>query len=166
MTLAILSPEGQMSGAWPMAYAAAMSTSEPQADRPKTTRPGRKRDRTSAAAPTLRLTLRLDVGGRPTLGPGKARLLELIGETGSISAAGRAMGMSYRRAWMLADSLNASFAAPLIAARPGGAGGGGAALLPFGAEVVRLYRALEQRAAGGGVTELERLHAMLATSPP
>jgi len=155
-----------MSGAWPMAYAAAMSTSEPQADRPKTTRPARKRGRTLAAAPTLRLTLRLDVGGRPTLGPGKARLLELIGETGSISAAGRAMGMSYRRAWMLADSLNASFAAPLIAARPGGAGGGGAVLLPFGAEVVRLYRALEQRAAGGGAAELERLQAMLATLPP
>jgi len=81
----------------------------------------------------LRLTLRLDVGGRATLGPGKARLLELIGETGSISAAGRAMGMSYRRAWTLVDSLNASFAAPLVAARPGGAGGGGAGQLPLGA---------------------------------
>ena len=91
-----------------MAYAAAMSTSEPEADRPKTTRPVRKRDRASAA-PALRLTLRLDVGGCATLGPGKARLLELIGETGSISAAGRAMGMSYRRAWTLVESLNASF---------------------------------------------------------
>jgi molybdate transport repressor ModE-like protein len=102
-----------------------MSTFEPQADRPKTTRPARKRDPAPAAWPTLRLTLRLDVGGRPTLGPGKARLLELIGQTGLISAAARAMGMSYRRAWTLVDSLNASFAAPLIAARPGGAGGGG-----------------------------------------
>ncbi len=146
-----------------MPYAAAMSTPEPQADRPKTTRPARKRDPAASAA--LRLTLRLDVGGRPTLGPGKARLLELIGETGSISAAGRAMGMSYRRAWTLVDSLNASFAAPLVAARPGGAGGGGAMLLPPGAEVVRLYRALEQRAAGGGAAELERLQAMLVLPP-
>jgi len=149
-----------------MAYAPPMSTPEPQADRPKTTRPARKRDPAPAAIPTLRLTLRLAGGGRPTLGPGKARLLELIGETGSISAAGRAMGMSYRRAWTLVDSLNASFAAPLVAARPGGAGGGGAVLQPPGAEVVRLYRALEQHAAGGGATELERLQAMLATPPP
>ncbi len=117
-----------------------------------------------AAKHSLRLTLRLDVGGRATLGPGKVRLLELIGETGSISAAGRAMGMSYRRAWTLMDSLNASFAAPLIAARPGGAGGGGATLLPLGAEVVRLYRALEQGAASAGAAELERLRAVLAPS--
>ncbi len=149
-----------------MAYAAAMSTPEPQADRPKTTRPARQRGPAPAVVATLRLTLRLDVGGRPTLGPGKARLLELIGETGSISAAGRAMGMSYRRAWTLVDSLNASFAAPLIAARPGGAGGGGATLLPLGAEVVRLYRALEQGAASAGAAELERLQAVLATPPP
>lgn len=142
-----------------------MNTPEPQADRPKTTRPARKRGPAPAIA-TLRLTLRLDVGGRPTLGPGKARLLELIGETGSISAAGRAMGMSYRRAWTLVDSLNASFAAPLVAARPGGAGGGGAVLLPPGAEVVRLYRALERYAAGGGAAELARLQVLLAAPPP
>ncbi len=149
-----------------MAYAAPMSTSEPQADRPKPTRPVRKRGPAPAAVATLRLTLRLDVAGRPTLGPGKARLLELIGETGSISAAGRAMGMSYRRAWTLVDSLNAAFAAPLIAARPGGAGGGGATLLPLGAEVVQLYRVLEQGAASAGAAELERLQAALAAPSP
>lgn len=98
------------------------------------------------------------------LGPGKVRLLELIGETGSISAAARAMGMSYRRAWALVESLNASFAGPLVAARPGGAGGGGAALLPLGAEVARLYRALERGAADAGAGELERLRALLV--PP
>jgi len=113
----------------------------------------------------LRLTLRLDVGGRATLGPGKVRLLELIGETGSISAAGRAMSMSYRRAWTLVDSLNASFATPLTTARPGGTGGGGAVLLPLGAEVVRLYRSLEQGAASAGAAELERLQAVLAAPP-
>lgn len=112
----------------------------------------------------LRLTLRLDVGGRATLGPGKVRLLELIGETGSISAAGRAMGMSYRRAWVLVDSLNTVFAAPLVTARPGGAGGGGASLLPLGSEVVTLYRALERDAAVHGAAKLKRLHEVLA--PP
>lgn len=142
-----------------------MSTPEPHADQPEPPRPARKRAPAPKPTPTLRLTLRLDVAGRPTLGPGKARLLELIGETGSISAAGRAMGMSYRRAWTLVDSLNASFAAPLVAARPGGAGGGGATLLPPGAEVVRLYRALEQHAAGGGAAELAGLQALLAAPP-
>ena len=68
----------------------------------------------------LRLTLRLDVGGRATLGPGKIRLLELIRQHGSISAAGRAMGMSYRRAWALVESLNATFTEPLVATRPAG----------------------------------------------
>lgn len=142
-----------------------MSTSEPQPGPPPSARPPRRRDQPSVATRALRLTLRLDVGGRATLGPGKVRLLELIGETGSISAAGRAMGMSYRRAWTLVDSLNSSFAAPLVTARPGGAGGGGAMLLPLGAEIVRLYRALEQGAASAGAVELARLQAVLATPP-
>ena len=136
------------------------------------TEPGRRgatpsrtsRGRTGAPVPAMRLTLRLDVGGRATLGPGKVRLLELIGETGSISAAGRAMGMSYRRAWVLVESLNASFTGPLVTAHPGGAGGGGAVLLPLGVEIVHLYRALEQRAASTGAAELERLRAVLALS--
>ena len=119
----------------------------------------------SAPAPTplrlpLRVTLRIDVGGRRTLGPGKVRLLELIGEHGSISAAARAMGMSYRRAWTLVDSLNASFGTPLVAAKPGGAGGGGAQLLPAGAEAVRLYRALEATVGANDHT-LQRLAGLL-----
>ena len=134
-----------------------MSASEPQPSPPAPSRPARP-------TPPLRLTLRLDVGGRATLGPGKVRLMELIGETGSISAAARTMGMSYRRAWALVESLNASPGGAVIAARPGGAGGGGAALLPLGAEIVQLYRALEQGAADAGAAELERLRAALA--PP
>ncbi len=63
------------------------------------------------------------------------------------------------------DSLNASFPAPLVAARPGGAGGGGATLLPLGAEVVRLHQALEQGATGAGAAELEQLQAVLAAPP-
>jgi molybdate transport system regulatory protein len=101
------------------------------------------------------------VGGRATLGPGKVRLLELIGEAGSISAAARSMGMSYRRAWTLVESLNAAFAGPVVAAHPGGPGGGGAVLQPLGAEIVRLYRALERGAAASGAGELERLRALV-----
>lgn len=138
-----------------------MPTPEPHATPLQPIRPARKR----GPAPPDTATLRLDVKGRPTPGQGKVRLLELIGETGSISAAGRAMGMSYRRAWTLVDSLNASFATPLIAARHGGAGGGGATLPPLGAGMAQLYRALEQHAAGGGAAELAQLQAMTAQKP-
>lgn len=144
-----------------MAYAAAMSTPEPQADRPKTTRPVRRRGR-APSAPTLRLTLRLDVGGHATLGPGKARLLELIGETGSISAAGRAMGMSYRRAWMLVDALNQTFREPVVETRGGGVGGGGATLTAFGASLVADYRAMEEDARVALSRRLAKLEDALA----
>jgi len=90
-----------------------------------------------------RISLRLGFAGDHALGPGKIRLLELIGETGSISAAGRAMKMSYRRAWMLVDELNHMFREVLVEARPGGARGGGAHLTPTGTDVVRRYRAIE-----------------------
>jgi molybdate transport system regulatory protein len=90
-----------------------------------------------------RISLRLGFAGDHALGPGKIRLLELIGETGSISAAGRAMKMSYRRAWMLVDELNHMFREVLVEARPGGARGGGARLTPTGTDVVRRYRAIE-----------------------
>jgi molybdate transport system regulatory protein len=111
----------------------------------------------------MRLTLRVDFGelGAP-LGPGKVRLLELIGEHGSISAAGRAMGMSYRRAWLLVDALNRAFTHPVVASRPGGSGGGGAHLLPMGHEVVRRYRTIEAQAAAAAEPELQALRASLA----
>jgi molybdate transport system regulatory protein len=117
---------------------------------------------TEDTPPVLRVTLRLDVAGKATLGPGKVRLLELIGEHGSISAAGRAMSMSYRRAWLLVDALNTSFTSPLVAARPGGANGGGAVLLPMGVEVVRQYRAIEAATAIQGAGALNALGALLA----
>ena len=95
----------------------------------------------------MRLTLRIDIGDQRKLGPGKARLLELIAEHGSITAAGRAMSMSYRRAWMLIDDLNTMFAAKLVEAKPGGAGGGGAHLTDLGREVLAAYRRIEAHAA-------------------
>jgi molybdate transport system regulatory protein len=91
------------------------------------------------------VSLKLRLSDDRALGPGKIRLLELIAETGSISAAGRSMKMSYRRAWLLVDDLNHSFRKPVVLSRPGGAAGGGATLTPFGSEVVRRYRAIEAR---------------------
>jgi molybdate transport system regulatory protein len=92
---------------------------------------------------TPRLTLRVDLGSGRALGPGKVRLLEAIEKTGSISQAGRMLGMSYRRAWLLVDDMNKCFRDPVIAAQPGGAHGGGATLTPFGQQLVERYRAIE-----------------------
>jgi molybdate transport system regulatory protein len=111
------------------------------------------------------LYLRIDFGEHAALGPGKARLMELIAETGSISAAGRAMGMSYRRAWLLIDSLNAAFGAPLVAKQTGGSGGGGAALTRLGRDVVARYRRIERRAATAGRRDIAALVAALAPLP-
>jgi molybdate transport system regulatory protein len=107
-----------------------------------------------------RVSLRLGFTGEQALGPGKIRLLELIGETGSISAAGRAMKMSYRRAWMLVDELNRMFRDPLVAARPGGANGGGASLTEAGTDVVQRYRAIEsdvETNSGAHISALEKM---------
>jgi molybdate transport system regulatory protein len=90
-------------------------------------------------------TLRISFAPDRRLGPGKIRLLELIGETGSISAAARGMEMSYRRAWLLVGELNAIFGAPVAEAATGGSGGGGAVLTPLGKHIVKTYRGLEQR---------------------
>ena len=116
-------------------------------------------------APAAVLYLRIDFGEHGALGPGKTRLMELIAETGSISAAGRAMGMSYRRAWLLVDSLNAAFGEPLVAKQTGGSGGGGALLTRLGRDVVLRYRRVERRAALAGREDLEALAAALAGAP-
>ncbi|HUA53724.1 MAG TPA: LysR family transcriptional regulator [Candidatus Sulfotelmatobacter sp.] len=106
-----------------------------------------------------RLTLRVDLGPDQAIGPGKIRLLEAIAETGSISQAGRALGMSYRRAWLLVDDLNHCFRTPVVAAQTGGARGGGAALTRFGADLVAHYRALEHAAHRAGARHLRALAA-------
>lgn len=89
------------------------------------------------------LSIRVDLSPSAAIGPGKIRLLELIDETGSISAAGRAMEMSYRRAWLLVDELNRLFREPVATAAHGGRSGGGASLTPFGKRLVRGYRQME-----------------------
>jgi molybdate transport system regulatory protein len=105
----------------------------------------------------VRLTVRVDFGAERALGPGKIRLLEAIGKSGSISRAGRALGMSYRRAWLLIDDMNRSFRAPVVATQPGGAQGGGAALTPFGLELIENYRAIEALATAVAKPNLQAL---------
>jgi molybdate transport system regulatory protein len=109
-----------------------------------------------------RVSLRLTFTDEKALGPGKVRLLELIAETGSISAAGRAMEMSYHRAWNLIDDLNSTFKKPLVAKQPGGVGGGGATLTPAGAEVIRHYRSIEASIAAHAGTEMRALESLIA----
>lgn len=99
----------------------------------------------SEALSTLKPVLRIDFPPRERLGHGKIELMELIAETGSISAAGRAMDMSYRRAWLLVDALNHMFRQPVIESQRGGKQGGGAALTAFGTEVLERYRGMEKR---------------------
>ncbi len=109
-----------------------------------------------------RLTLRIDFDSDRAIGPGKIRLLELIDSSGSISAAGRQMGMSYRRAWLLVDALNRCFREPVVAAQVGGVRGGGASLTEFGHAVVEHYRAIEKAAASAGADHVGALAASLA----
>lgn len=97
--------------------------------------------RTSAQ---IRLKIELEDGVR--LGPGKMDLLEEVERCGSISGAGRALGMSYRRAWVLIDQVNTMFSEPAVKASAGGAHGGGATLTPFGAALLDAYRTVERNA--------------------
>ena len=103
-----------------------------------------KRRRT-ANSPEIRF--RIDFYDRCSVGVGKIRLLEAIERTGSLSQAARSIPMSYRRAWLLIDSMNAEFDTPVISATVGGSGGGGAKLTAFGRELIGAYRGLETRLA-------------------
>lgn len=102
------------------------------------------------------LTLRVLGKRGPAIGPGKAELVERIAETGSISAAARAMGMSYRRAWQLVEALNRDFRGPLIETATGGRRGGGAKVTPLGREVLARFRAMEDQASAAIAGELRR----------
>lgn len=111
------------------------------------------------ARPALKLKLQILCDQAIAMGPGKADLLDAIAAEGSISGAGRRLGMSYRRAWQLVDLMNRCWAAPLVETSPGSGRGGGARLTADGADVLANYRALqsalEQRAAGEEFTALE-----------
>jgi molybdate transport system regulatory protein len=107
------------------------------------------------------LSLRIDLDSGARIGPGKIALLKAIDETGSISAAGRSLGMSYRRAWQLIGELNAAFPKPVITAQTGGKSGGGAALTPFGTEIVAHYRAIEAKSHRSATRHLRALQAAI-----
>lgn len=113
----------------------------------------------SAAKPRLRILL----GAAIAIGPGKADLLDAIDRCGSISAAARELGMSYRRAWQLADVMNHAFRERVIEAGTGGRRGGGARLTPFGREVLARYRAMEDKAAKSIAAEMRSFRKLLAT---
>ncbi|WP_275785289.1 winged helix-turn-helix domain-containing protein [Pararhizobium gei] len=89
--------------------------------------------------------LKVDFPHAERLGRGKITLLEHIRETGSISAAGRAMGMSYRRAWLLVSALNAMFVEDAVSSQRGGKLGGGAVVTPFGEELIFRFRSMEAK---------------------
>ena len=108
----------------------------------------------------LKLRLEFDTG--LVLGPGKAALLEAIGREGSISAAGRGVGMSYKRAWGLVEEMNRGFAQPVVVSTRGGAKGGGAVVTEAGLRALALFRALEALVLREGAEEVAALVDMLA----
>lgn len=106
--------------------------------------------------------IRILLGSATTLGPGKVDLLQAIAKSGSISAAARALGMSYRRAWKLVDAMNRRFRRDLVVTLTGGAGGGGAKLTPLGRQVLRRYRQIEAKAAASVGDDLAAFAELLA----
>lgn len=113
---------------------------------------------------SLSLRIDLDPGGR--IGPGKVELLEAIAALGSISAAGRAMDMSYRRAWTLVEEINAVFGRPAVESQAGGRRGGGARLTALGVALVSGFRAVERAAAEAAAEHLAALQGEVARPAP
>jgi molybdate transport system regulatory protein len=118
-------------------------------------------DRRGTGCVQVALRLRIDVP-RGRVGPGKIDLLEQIAQLGSISAAARAMRMSYRRAWELVDDVGRSFGRPVVTTQMGGNGGGGARLTPLGRDLIAQYRAIERKAHRAARAHLARLQAAQA----
>ena len=118
----------------------------------------RKPDPTEPAGKNDRLSIRLDLASGARIGPGKVAVLEEIARSGSISAAGRALRMSYRRTWELVEDLNRNLGTPVVETAAGGSGGGGAILTPAGKAVVERYRAIEMDTALAARKHLLALH--------
>jgi molybdate transport system regulatory protein len=142
--------------------------SQQERERDLNSRPRSSRHRSSRhrrqtiSKPLPRLTLRIDFAGDRAVGPGKIKLLEMIDKHGSISEAGRQLGMSYRRAWLLVDSLNRCFRNPVVASQQGGQQGGGASLTKLGHAVVQHYRAVESAAVKAAAVHIRALSAEVA----
>ena len=116
----------------------------------------------SGGSPLPSLSVRIDLDTEGRIGPGKIQLLENIRECGSISAAGRAMNMSYKRAWDLVDEINRICRQAAVARQTGGKNGGGAVLTPFGMSLVARYRKIERDAASAVRKELQALRTDIA----
>ncbi|MEH2474948.1 molybdate transport system regulatory protein [Nitrobacteraceae bacterium AZCC 2161] len=112
-----------------------------------------------SALPLPSLSVRIDLDSEGRIGPGKIQLLENIHATGSISAAGRAMEMSYKRAWDLVDELNKICGQAAVERQTGGKNGGGAMLTPFGLSLVERYRKIERAATTAARKQLMALKA-------
>ena len=112
-------------------------------------------------SPQVHFRLRISKGPDIAIGPGKIDLLEAIDHTGSISAAAKTLGMSYRRAWLLVDMMNRCFESAVVVAGAGGARGGGARLTPMGADIVRRYRRITAAAERAGAADLEAIVRLL-----
>ena len=110
----------------------------------------------------VQFRLRVRRGPHVAIGPGKIALLEAIALTGSITAAAKRLDMSYRRAWLLVDEMNACMRHPVVTTATGGKRGGGSRLTPTGEAAIALYRAIERRAAAAAAEELGQLVRLLA----
>ena len=113
-------------------------------------------------APTARFRLRVTTGDEIAIGPGKISLLEAIGETGSLTAAARQIGMSYRRAWLLLDLLNRSLERPAVTSAKGGEHGGGSELTDTGRKLIALYRRIDATASRACAAEIRQVISLLA----
>ncbi len=115
------------------------------------------RKRAQRVRPVAKFRLRVTTGESIAVGPGKIALLEAIAETRSITAAAKSIGMSYRRAWILVDQLNASLRQPAVLSAKGGERGGGSELTAVGQALVELYRRIEDRAATACADDVDSL---------
>jgi molybdate transport system regulatory protein len=138
---------------------AASKTSSPAAGKAASTPP-------VAGKATNRLSIRVDLATGARIGPGKVAVLEEIARSGSISAAGRALHISYRRTWELVEDLNATLGAPVVQTAAGGSGGGGASLTELGQAVVTRYRAIEEDCAEAARKHLTALHRVARARRP
>ncbi len=124
--------------------------------KPKSAAAAARRKPIGTKGPLSRAAIRLRIvfPAERQIGPGKADLLEAIARTGSISSAARDLGMSYRRAWLLADEMSRLFKRPILTTAAGGSHGGGASLTEFGTAILAAYRRIEDRAAEVAFAEL------------
>ena len=119
----------------------------------------------SAEKAVNRLSIRVDLASGAQIGPGKVAVLEEIARSGSISAAGRALNISYRRTWELVEELNSTLGAPVVQTAAGGSGGGGASLTELGQAVVTRYRAIEEECAAAARKHLAALQRAVRERP-